>query len=65
MTSDIANAAGSEHPRGRVGETTTVGVGHPHGQTDRYIEVILAMRPPATMVVFHVMALSDLDRHLI
>ena len=47
------------------GEVTTVYVGHPHGQTDRYIEVIAAMRPPRTLVIFHVMPLSDLYRHLL
>lgn len=61
----IAHAVGSEQLQGRPGEITTVYVGHPHGQTDRYIEVIVALRQPSTMVVFHVMPLSDLYRHLI
>ena|GEM_PF-4835764 len=47
-----------------AGWTTTVYVGHPHGQTDRYIEVIMATRPPREALVFHVMELSDLYRHL-
>lgn len=39
-------------------------VGHPHPQTDRYIEVIATMRR-SDIVVFHVMDLSDLYRHLV
>ena len=50
---------------GQSGETTVVYVGHPHGQTDRYLEVIAAHRPPRTIVIFHVMELSDLYRHLL
>ncbi|AMM22793.1 hypothetical protein AX769_21900 (plasmid) [Frondihabitans sp. PAMC 28766] len=61
----IANATGSEELQGHPGETTTVYVGHPHGQTDRYIEVIVAVRPPATLTIFHAMPLTDLYRHLI
>ena len=61
----IAHAVGSEELEGRPGETTTVDVGHPHGQTDQYIEVIVAQREPRTMIVFHVMELSDLYRHLV
>jgi hypothetical protein len=60
----IGHAVGSEEVVGRPGETTTVFVGHPHGQTDRYIEVIVAMRPPRDLVIFHVMPLTDLYRHL-
>lgn len=47
------------------GETTTVYVGHPHGQTDRYLKVIAAHRPPRTIVIFHVMELTDLYRYLL
>ncbi|WP_448061760.1 hypothetical protein [Cellulomonas hominis] len=61
----IAHAVGSAELEGRSGETTMVHVGHPHGQTDRYIEVIVAQRHPRTMVVFHVMELSDQYRHLV
>ncbi|WP_164860200.1 hypothetical protein [Rathayibacter iranicus] len=45
--------------------SSTVYVGHPHPQTDRYIEVIAAMRPPRTLTIFHVMELSELYRHLL
>jgi hypothetical protein len=61
----MTHAVGTQEVEGHPGETTTVYVGHPHGQTDRYIEVIVAVRPPRTMVVFHAMPLTDLYRHLI
>lgn len=61
----IAHAVGYEEVRGRPGETTTVYVGHPHAQTDRYIEVIIALRKPQTMIIFHAMPLTDIYRHLI
>lgn len=60
----IAHATGTEDVEGRPGWTTTVYVGRPHGQTDRYIEVIVATRLPREVLVFHVMELSDLYRHL-
>lgn len=50
---------------GEPGEVTMVYIGHPHGQTDRYIEVIAAHRPPRTVVIFHSMPLSDLYRYLL
>jgi len=50
---------------GEPGEKTIVYVGHPHGQTERYIEVIAAHRPPRTIVIFHVMPLTDAFRHLL
>lgn len=40
-------------------------VGHPHGQTERYLEVIAAHQPPRTIVVFHVMPLTDQFRYLL
>lgn len=49
---------------GHPGQETRVFIGHPHLQTDRYIEV-LAARRGETIVVFHVMPLSDLYRHLL
>jgi hypothetical protein len=61
----IQHAEGAVDLRGRTGETTRVYVGRPHGQTDRYIEVIAAIRAPQTITIFHVMPLSDLYRHLI
>lgn len=61
----MANHDAKTDLAGRPGEVTTVYVGHPHGQTDRYIEVIAAMRPPRTLTIFHVMPLSDLYRHLL
>lgn len=60
----ITHAVGSAELDGPAGQSTVVYVGHPHAQTDRYIEVIVAQRRPRTMVVFHVMELSDLYRHL-
>ncbi len=61
----IGHAEGAEQIAGIPGEVTTVYVGHPHGQTDRYIEVIAAMRPPRPVTFFHGMLLSDLYRHLL
>lgn len=47
-------------------EQVVVYVGRAHPQTDRRIEVIAAIRPAhRTMVIFHVMELSDLYRHLV
>ena len=39
-------------------------VGRAHAQSEQRLEVIAALRPPRTMVIFHVMELSDLYRHL-
>jgi hypothetical protein len=50
---------------GRPGESVVLYIGHPHAQTDRYLEVIAAHQPPRTIVIFHVMELSDLYRHLL
>lgn len=50
---------------GEPGETTMVYIGHPHGQTDRYLEVIAAYRPPRTIEIFHVMPLTDNYRHVL
>lgn len=50
---------------GHAGETTLVYVGHPHGQTDRYLEVIAAITPPRGVTIFHSMPLTDLYRHLL
>ncbi|MGZ0069846.1 hypothetical protein [Microbacterium arborescens] len=61
----MLHAEASAEVDGEPGEVTMVYVGHPHGQTDRYIEVIAAHRPPRTIVIFHVMPLSDLYRDLI
>lgn len=61
----IGHATGSEEVSGaRPGQTNTVYVGHPHGQTDRYVEVIVATWPPDNLAIFHAMPLSDLYRHL-
>lgn len=59
----IAHAAGQADIDGRPGWTTRVWVGHPHAQTDRYIEVIAAARG-SQFVIFHAMALTDAYRHL-
>ncbi|WP_208004209.1 hypothetical protein [Labedella populi] len=50
---------------GEPGEQTIVYVGHPHGQTERYLEVIAAHRPPRTIVIFHVMPLTGQFRYLL
>ncbi|MDZ7576819.1 MAG: hypothetical protein U0904_01370 [Candidatus Nanopelagicales bacterium] len=61
----IMHAQASGEVEGEPGETTMVYVGHPHGQTERYIEVIAVHRPPRTVVIFHSMPLSDLFRYLL
>ena len=61
----ITHAEASAEVEGQPGEVTVVYVGHPHGQTDRYLEVIAAHRPPRDLVIFHVMELTDLYRHLL
>ncbi len=50
---------------GEPGEQTIVYVGHPHAQTDRYLEVIAAHRPPRTIPIFHVMSLTNQFRYLL
>lgn len=50
---------------GEPGETTMVYIGHPHGQTDRYLEVIAVHRAPRTIEIFHVMPLTDMYRDLL
>jgi len=61
----MTHATGTEEVEGaKPGQTNTVYVGHPHGQTDRYIEVIVATWPPDNLVIFHAMPLTDLYRHL-
>lgn len=61
----MSNAVASQQVEGLPGEVTVVYVGHPHGQTERWIEVIAAHRPPRTITIFHVMDLGSLYRHLI
>lgn len=60
----MVNAEASAQIEGQPGEETRVFVGHPHPQTDRYIEVIVSQRGD-DFVVFHVMPLSDLYRDLL
>lgn len=60
----MAHAEGSTAVEGNPGWLTKVWVGHPHPQTDRYIEVMGARRGDE-FVIFHAMPLSDLYRHLI
>ncbi|WP_201276641.1 hypothetical protein [Marisediminicola senii] len=55
----------SAEVEGEPGETTIVYVGHPHGQTERYLEVIAAHRAPRTIIIFDVMPLTDAFRHLL
>lgn len=62
----MAHAEGREEQQGRSGRTVWVFVGHPHAQTDRYIEVIAELAPPpGDVVIFHAMPLTDLYRHLL
>lgn len=61
----ILNPQGLDTLEEGPGGTVTVFVGHPHPQTDQWIEVIARTVPPRTMVVFHVMELSDLYRYLL
>ncbi|MGW9552748.1 hypothetical protein ACWG8W_17045 [Citricoccus zhacaiensis] len=61
MTHDTPTLNCGEPPK----EQTIVYVGHPHGQTERYLEVIAAHQPPRTIVVFHVMDLTDQFRYLL
>lgn len=61
----ITHAEASAEVKGHPGELTVVNVGHPHAQTDRYLEVIAAQRPPRDLVIFHVMELTDVYRHLL
>lgn len=56
---------GVEEIEGRLGGRTMVFVGRAHAQTDRRLEVIAELRPPRTLVIFHVMEVSDLWRHLV
>jgi hypothetical protein len=61
----VANYMGFEQIVGFPGQVTRMYVGHPHGQTDRYIEVGLATWPPDNVMIFHAMSLTDRYRHLI
>ena len=61
----MVHAQAAAEVEGKPGETTIVYVGHPHAQTDRYIEVIAAHLPPRTVVIFHSMPLGDLFRDLL
>ena len=61
----MLHAEASAEIDGFSGEVTKVYIGHPHAQTDDYIEVVAAHRPPRTIVIFHAMPLSDLFRHLL
>lgn len=61
----MIHAEASDDLDGGTGEALRVFVGHPHAQTERYIEVIAAVRPPRGLLVFHVMELSDLYRYLL
>lgn len=45
---------------GRDGfKPATLYIGHPHSQTDRYIEVIAEVIPPRGLKIFHVMPLGS------
>jgi hypothetical protein len=63
----MRHATGHEEvqsPSARPGDKVFVYVGHPHAQTERYIEVIAVHRHPRQVIVFHAMELSDHYRHL-
>lgn len=49
---------------GRDGHAdATLFIGHPHGQTERYLEVIAEIKASRRIVIFHAMELSDKFRH--
>ncbi len=60
----IGNAVGAEEIDGYPGELTTMYVGRPHAQSNRYLEVGVAVTA-ADVKIFHAMELSDLYRHLL
>lgn len=46
------------------GEVNVLWIGHPHAQTDRYLEVLAAVHHThARITIFHAMALTDRYRH--
>lgn len=61
----MVNAEVTAEVEGRPGEVSIVYLGHPHGQTERYLEVIAAHRPPRTVEIYHVMPLTDNFRYLL
>ncbi len=61
----MLHAEASAEIDGYPGEVTIVYVGRPHEQTDDYLEVIAAHRPPRDITIFHSMPLSDIFRHLL
>lgn len=61
----MLNAKVSVEVDGAAGEVTMLYIGHPHPQTDRYLEVIAAMTPPREVKIFHCMELRDMYRHLL
>jgi hypothetical protein len=61
----ILHAEGSGEVDGRPGQETFVYVGRRHEQSLEYLEVIAAHLPPRTIVVFHVMVLTDKYRYLL
>lgn len=61
----MTHAQVSAEVDGLPGQRTVVYVGHPHAQTERYLEVIAAHLPPRSIVIFHVMELTDTYRHLL
>lgn len=60
----IGHASGAEEVAGHPGDVTTMYVGRPHAQSDRYLEVGVA-ETPTDVVIFHAMELTDLYRHLL
>jgi hypothetical protein len=61
----MTHAEATADLEGEPGERVVVYVGHPHAQTDGYLEVIAAHWPPRTIVIFHVMPLTDTFRDLL
>lgn len=49
-----------EEIEGEPGDITRAFYGHPHPDTDRFIEVFAALKPWGTLVVFHAMDRPDI-----
>lgn len=46
------------------GEVVVLYIGHPHSQTERYVEVVaLLNRRRGSILIFHAMPLRDMNRH--
>lgn len=62
----MATAAVDVDLPGRDGHReATLFIGHPHPQTDRWLEVLAELRPPRGIIIFHAMELTDKFRHFL